>query len=153
MASPLTGEYQVGLGTLVFGYDTAAPEVSLVKVNGLGPVVVPQTAPRALAPGAAVGVDVSGSRMVELDVEIFTPGDDESAGEWWADLADAFDAMETGLGSLYVWFPGIGHRELVGRPRGTTDDGLVSLPYGYIVMTLRWECTAGTLGDPIVEEP
>lgn len=153
MASPLTGEYQVGLGSLVFGYDTAAPEVSLVKVNGLGPVVLAQTAPRALAAGSAVGVDVSASRMVELDVEIFTPGDDESAGEWWIDLATAFDAMDTGLGSLYVWLPGIGHRELVGRPRGTSDDGLVSLPYGYIAMTLRWECTAGSLGTDLVVVP
>lgn len=149
MTSPLTAAYQVGLGSLVFGYDTVAPEVSLVKVSGLGPSVLAQTAARSLGSGAAVGVDVSGPRMVELDVEIFTPGDAEDAGAWWVALTDAFDAMASGLGSLYVWMPGIGHRELIGRPRGTSDDGLVSLPYGFIEMTLRWECTAGSLGDDL----
>ncbi|MBK7450943.1 MAG: hypothetical protein IPJ47_16590 [Anaerolineales bacterium] len=80
MASPLTGEYQFGVGSLVCGYDTVAPEVSIVKISGLGPSVIAQTANRAFSPGAAVGVDTSGPRMVELDVEIFTPGDDEDAG-------------------------------------------------------------------------
>ena len=83
MASPLTGEYQFGVGSLVCGYDTVAPEVSIVKISGLGPSVIAQTANRAFSPGAAVGVDTSGPRMVELDVEIFTPGDDEDAGAWW----------------------------------------------------------------------
>lgn len=151
MASPLTGEYQFGVGSLVCGYDTVAPEVSIVKISGLGPSVIAQTANRAFSPGAAVGVDTSGPRMVELDVEIFTPGDDEAAGDWWVSLVTEFDANDTRTpGSLYVWLPGIGHRELVGMPRGTSDDGLVSLPYGYIAMTLRWECTAGSLGTDLV---
>ena len=164
MASPLTGEYQFGVGSLVCGYDTVAPEVSIVKISGLGPSVIAQTAPsaatamsrtqtanRAFSPGAVVGVDTSGPRMLELDVEIFTPGDDEAAGDWWVSLVTEFDANDTRTpGSLYVWLPGIGHRELVGMPRGTSDDGLVSLPYGYVAMTLRWECTEGTLGTVVV---
>jgi hypothetical protein len=86
VASPLTGEYQFGVGSLVCGYDTVAPEVSIVKISGLGPSVIAQTANRAFSPGAAVGVDTSGPRMLELDVEIFTPGDDDAAGAWWLDL-------------------------------------------------------------------
>lgn len=153
MPSPLTGPYQFGVDDLLAGDGTANPEVSLVKVSGLGPVVLAQVTPRSMAPGAAVGVDVSGPRPIDLDVEIWTPGDDEAAGAWWTTLATKFDAQATGLGSLWVWLPGIGHREIVGRPRGTSDDGLVSLPYGYVEMTLRWECTAGTLGPDLVEVP
>jgi hypothetical protein len=153
MPSPLTGPYQFGVGSLLAGDGTANPEVSLLSVSGLGPVVLGQVAPRSFSPGAAVGTDVSGARDIDLEVEIWTPGDDEAAGAWWVTLTTEFDAMETGTGSLWLWLPGIGHREIIGRPRGTSDDGLVSLPYGYVAMTLRWLCTAGSLGADIEEEP
>lgn len=150
MASPLTGPYQFGVDDLLCGDGTANPEISLVAAKGLGPSVIAQVAARSLAAGAAVGVDTAGPMAIDLDVEIWTPGDDEAAGAWWKVLAGKFAAMETGLGSLWMWLPGIGHYEIVGRPRGTTDDGLVSLPDGYVAMTLRWECTAGTLGTDLV---
>lgn len=154
MPSPLTGPYQFGAGSLLCGDGTANPQVSLVKVSGLGPTVRPSTAARTMGAGTAVGVDTDGSLDVELDVEIWTPGDDEAAGLWWLALTDEFRAMGSGLGSLWIWLPGIGHHELVGRPRGTSDDGLVSMPHGYIAMTLRWECTTGSLGEDLdVEEP
>lgn len=145
MASPLTGVYQFGVGSLVCGDGTANPEVSLVKVNGLGPSVSSQTAQRSMSAGVAVGRDVAAPLDISLDVEIWTPGDDEAAGDWWVALAAEFDAMATGLGSLWLWLPGIGHREIVGRPMGTSDDGLSSLPYGYIEMSLRWLGTTGEM--------
>lgn len=159
MPSPLTATYQFAIepaegSPVVFGHDSPVPEVSLLKVSGLGSQVVAQASPRAMAPGAAVGVDTPGTMPVKLDVEIFTPGDDEDAGAWWLALSEAFAAVEEGaaLRKLWVWLPGIGHRELQGRPRGVSDDGLVSLPHGYIEMTLAFDVTTGSLGEPIVEE-
>lgn len=148
MTSPLTGPYQFGVGTLLAGDGTVNAEVSLVKVSGLGPSVVAQTAARTLGAGVAVGRDTAGPMAIDLDVEIWTPGDEAAAGAWWKTLTAEFAAQAEGLGSLWLWLP-IGHYEIVGRPRGTSDDGLVSLPHGLIEMTLRWECTVGTLGEDL----
>ena len=87
MPSPLSGVYQFGVGSLVCGDGTANPEVSLVKVNGLGPSVSSQTAQRSMSAGVAVGRDVAAPLDISLDVEIWTPGDDEAAGDWWVALA------------------------------------------------------------------
>jgi len=149
MASPLTQEFQVGIGALVLGHGSTNDEVSIVKVSGLGPQVASQTAQRTLTGGALVGVDVNASMNVEVDLEIFCVGDPDAAGQWWVDLSDAFDAVSSGTESLYIWLPGIGHRELVGRPRGLSDDGFESLPYGLIYVTARFEAIAG-LGTEIV---
>lgn len=160
MASPLTGAYQLGISMpdpgspLVVGHDSPVPEVSLLTVHGLGPSVQTSRAKLSLADGVAVGVDTNGSRVVKLGVEVWCIGDDEAAGEWWLALSTAFDAVKdpNEVRNLWLWFPGIGHRELTGRPLGASDDGLVSLAYGLIEMTLEFEVTTGDLGT-IVEEP
>mgnify|MGYP003422092663 CR=1 FL=1 len=75
---------------------------------------------------------------------------DGATGDEWVSYSTMHANDTRTPGSLYVWLPGLGHRELLGMPRGTSDDGLVSLPYGYVAMTLRWECTEGTLGTVVV---
>ena len=162
MPSPLTAVYQVGIeipdaSPLVVGHASPVSTVSLLSVDGLGPSVNSQTIDLSFRSGVAVGFDTNASRMLKLTFEIFTPGEDDDAMNLWTDLNDAFEAVEDGgtLRNLWIWLPGtkFGHREFEGRPRGMTDDGLVSLPHGVIHVDCTFEVTTGTLGTQIVEEP
>lgn len=159
MPSPLTGTYQLGIevpggSPLVVGEASPVADVTLVSINGLGPTVLDRATPRSLASGVAVGFDTNGARQLKLTLEVFTPGDDDAAMDLWTTLNDAFEAVEEvgTLRNLWLWLPGssFGHREFVGRPRGMTDDGLVSMPHGYIEVTCAFDITTGDLGTVVV---
>ena len=143
MTSPLTADYQVGLGSTKYGASSSTP-VSILSIKGLGSQVRSNDANYDLAAGAVAGADVADVRVVTIEMEIFDPGNASSVGTYHQAIAALFAASNT-TQTLYVRFPGIGHLSMQGRTRGMDDDGLADLPLGLVQVTCRFDALVPTM--------